>query len=55
MKSNALEDVLQALKSPRPEQVITIDEPVRLKALKSLEAMFKYTQGASAAVKKTCE
>ncbi len=44
MKSNRLEDVLQALKAPRSEQIITIEESVRLRALQSLEAMFKYSQ-----------
>ena len=44
MKSNALEHILQALNAPRREQIIHIDEPTRLKALKSLEAMFKYAQ-----------
>ncbi|MBF0484916.1 MAG: quinolinate synthase NadA [Candidatus Omnitrophica bacterium] len=44
MKSNALEEILEALKSPKPSQVVKIDEPVRLRALKSLEAMFQYAE-----------
>ncbi|MBF0386369.1 MAG: quinolinate synthase NadA [Candidatus Omnitrophica bacterium] len=56
MKSNSLEDVLLALKSPTAGQIVTIAEPIRLKALKSLEAMFQYTQGVkSAPVKVSCE
>ncbi|NTV30103.1 MAG: quinolinate synthase NadA [Candidatus Omnitrophica bacterium] len=44
MKSNTLEDIRQALQSPKPGQVVEIAEPVRLRALKSLEAMFKYAE-----------
>ena len=44
MKSNALEDIAQALKHPTPQQRIILDEGVRLKALTSLQAMFKYAQ-----------
>lgn len=56
MKSNALEDVLLALKTPRPGQIVTIAEPVRLKALKSLQEMFSYTQGSKPVpVKPACE
>ncbi len=50
MKSNLLEDVLQALKAPRQGQIVTIEEPARLKALKSLQAMFQYAQGAKTGV-----
>ena len=55
MKSNALSDVLEALRSPRPEQIVVIDEAVRVKALRSLEAMFRYTRGTVAPGKKACE
>lgn len=55
MKSNSLEDIRQALHSPRPEQVITINEEVRRRAAKSLEAMFFYAGSSAAAVKKACE
>ena len=54
MKSNALEDILQSLKEPRAHQRILIDEVVRLKALKSLQAMFKYAQKDPVA-KTVCE
>ena len=56
MKSNTLEDILAALHQPQPAQVVVIDEPMRLKALKSLEAMFQYTQGVkTAGVTPSCE
>jgi quinolinate synthase len=42
MKSNELALVLQALKDPAPNQRIVVAEAVRVKALKALEAMFKY-------------
>lgn len=54
MKSNSLDDVLWALKAPRPDHIVRIDEPVRLKALRSLEAMFQYAQPAPPPVK-SCE
>lgn len=44
MKSNTLESVLQTLKDPKPYQRVQIDEEMRLKALKSLDAMFEYTK-----------
>ena len=44
MKSNTLEDVLRVLKSPQPHERIEIAEDVRIRALKSLEAMFKYAE-----------
>jgi quinolinate synthase len=44
MKSNTLEDVLRVLKAPTAHDRIEIDENVRVRALKSLEAMFKYTE-----------
>ncbi|MBF0569345.1 MAG: quinolinate synthase NadA [Candidatus Omnitrophica bacterium] len=44
MKSNTLEDIARSLKSPRSTERILIEEAVRLRALKSLEAMFKYTE-----------
>lgn len=42
MKSNTLEDILRVLKSPLPKDKVIMDEATRLKALKSLEAMFHY-------------
>ncbi len=44
MKSNTLEDILRVLKNPAPKNYVTIDEGIRQKALKSIEAMFRYTQ-----------
>ena len=40
MKMNTLEKVRDALDSPRPEQIITLHEPLRLKAARSIERMF---------------
>lgn len=44
MKSNTLQDILRVLKNPLPHDRVIISEQVRLKALKSLEAMFHYTK-----------
>ena len=44
MKSNTLEDVLRVLKAPKADERIVIAEDVRVRALKSLEAMFKYAE-----------
>jgi quinolinate synthase len=44
MKSNTLEDILRVLKNPLPKDRVVFDENIRLRALKSLEAMFYYTQ-----------
>ena len=44
MKSNTLEDILRVLKAPTLRDRVIIDEDVRKRALKSLEAMFYYTQ-----------
>jgi quinolinate synthase len=44
MKSNTLEDVLRVLKAPTDKERIEIPEDVRVRALKSLEAMFKYAE-----------
>jgi quinolinate synthase len=54
MKSNLLEDIATSLRSPRPEQIVTLDETVRVRALASLEAMFRYAQGPSTPTN-TCE
>ena len=45
MKSNTLENILRVLKNPLPEDRVTLDENIRRKALKCLEAMFLYTEG----------
>jgi quinolinate synthase len=42
MKSNTLEDILRALKNPLPKDRVSLDEPTRLRALKTIEAMFRY-------------
>jgi quinolinate synthase len=44
MKSNTLADILRALKNPTARDRVVFDEDVRLRALKSLEAMFKYAK-----------
>ena len=44
MKSNTLENILRVLKTPMPRDWVKIDEPTRLRALKSLDAMFKYNR-----------
>jgi quinolinate synthase len=48
MKSNTLEDILRVLVKPRPEDRVELDEEVRVKALRSIEAMFRYTEMAVA-------
>ena len=42
MKSNTLGDILRALKDPSARDRVKIEEPIRLKALKTIEAMFQY-------------
>jgi len=42
MKSNTLEDILRALKNPLSRDRVILDEPTRLRALKTIEAMFRY-------------
>lgn len=43
MKKNDLLKILDLLKvGPRPEQIIEVEENIRLKALKSIDAMFEY-------------
>jgi quinolinate synthase len=41
MKLNSLEKIRAALAAPRPEQVITLDEDIRRRALRSIERMFE--------------
>ncbi|MDB6167762.1 MAG: quinolinate synthetase complex, subunit, partial [Verrucomicrobia bacterium] len=43
MKLNSLEKVLQALAAPRPDQIVTLDENLRRRALRSIERMFELT------------
>ncbi len=44
MKSNSLSDILRVLKNPQTKDRVIISEDVRLKALKSLDAMFLYAK-----------
>lgn len=41
MKLNTLEKVRDALAAPRPDQIITLDEGLRRRALRSIERMFE--------------
>jgi quinolinate synthase len=41
MKLNSLEKVRDALLAPRPDQIITLDEDLRLRAARSIERMFE--------------
>jgi quinolinate synthase len=42
MKSNSLQDVLRVLKNPTQRDRVVFDEQIRLRALKTIEAMFAY-------------
>lgn len=42
MKSNTLESILRVLKNPQLKDRVVFSEDIRMRALKSLEAMFKY-------------
>jgi len=42
MKSNTLGDILRALQDPLPKDRVILDESIRLRALKTIEAMFRY-------------
>ena len=44
MKSNTLQDILNVLKHPKPEQFITIDSNIKEKAHKCIENMFFYNK-----------
>ena len=44
MKSNTLKDILRVLKNPTQQDRVEFSEETRLRALKSLEAMFKYNK-----------
>ncbi len=41
MKMNTLEKIRDALKAPRPEQIITLDEDLRQRAARCIERMFE--------------
>ncbi len=44
MKANSLQDVLQALENPRPDQIITLAPEVQQGALRCVERMFEYAE-----------
>ncbi len=44
MKSNSLENILRVLKNPTDKDRVIFSEDIRLRALKSIEAMFYYNQ-----------
>ncbi len=44
MRSNSLEEVYQALKDPKPEQIIEIDPSLLKNAQRTIEAMFAYAE-----------
>jgi quinolinate synthase len=41
MKLNSLEKVRDALKNPRPDQIVTLDENIRLRAARCIDRMFE--------------
>ncbi len=41
MKKNELRNILQVLRDPRPDQIINLDEEIRVKAKRSLDKMFE--------------
>ena len=45
MKLNSLEKIRDALKSPRPEQIVTLEEGLRLRAARCIERMFELAPG----------
>ena len=44
MKSNQLEDILRVLKNPTDRDRVILDEDIRQRALRCIQAMFSYTQ-----------
>jgi quinolinate synthase len=44
MKRTQLEDILQALRDPMPDQIIEIDENIINRARKSLDEMFRLAE-----------
>jgi quinolinate synthase len=44
MKSNSLQDILRVLKHPHERDQVHVAPEIRLRALKCIEAMFRYTQ-----------
>jgi len=50
MKMNSLEKIRDVLVAPRPEQIIDLDEDLRLRALRSIDRMFEMAEAGAAAV-----
>ena len=44
MKATQLEDILQALKEPRADQIIEIDQEIIARAQRNLEEMFRLAE-----------
>ena len=44
MKRTQLEDILQALRDPSPEQIVDLDEDIIRRASKSLDEMFRLAE-----------
>ena len=44
MKMTQLEDILQALRDPYPEQIIELDEKIIRRAQRSLDEMFRLAE-----------
>ncbi len=47
MKLNSLEKIRDVLRAPRLDQIVTLDENLRIRALRSIERMFELTPQAS--------
>jgi quinolinate synthase len=47
MKTNSLQDILQSLENPRPDQIIKLSSEVQQNALRCVERMFEYTEKTS--------
>lgn len=47
MKLNSLEKIRDALRSPRPEQIVTLDEDLRRRAARCIDRMFELTPAAT--------
>lgn len=54
MKLNSLEKIRDVLLAPRDDQVITLDEDLRLKALHSIDQMFEIAEGVAHQPGKGC-
>lgn len=54
MKMNSLEKIRDVLLQPRQDQIVELEESLRLKALRSIERMFEITEGAPHVPSKSC-